>query len=393
MHNRIRIDEAAGPGLAFGGMLALAAGMGIGRFAYTPILPAMVAGLGFSKTAAGLIASANFLGYLAGALLAALPLLPGGRRRLFLAALVLGAVTTAAMAGTASLPMFLALRFLGGVASAFVLVLGSALVLDRLARAGRSPLAGLHFAGVGIGIAVSAVLVEVLRADGAGWRALWLACGVVSALVIPPVALLVPGGDATASSHAPASAPGPRGLGTVALCHGLFGFGYVATATFLLAIIRGSPGHGLAEMLIWLATGLAAAPSTAFWGGVGARIGVLRAYALAALVEAAGVTLGGLWPTPAGAFITAILLGGTIMGLTALGFTAAQAIAPAAQRRAFALITAGFGVGQIIGPVIAGWLLDRTGSFAPPSLLAAAALLLASWLAARLASRLRQEAA
>ena len=382
-----RTGRAGDVGLALGGMLALASAMGIGRFVYTPILPAMVAGLGLSKTAAGLIASANFLGYLAGALLAALPRLPGGRWGWFIAALILGAVAVAGMAAASSMAPFLLLRFAGGVASAFALVFGSALVLDRLALSGRGGLAALHFAGVGIGIAVSAVLVQALRTAGADWRGLWLAAGIVAAAVIPLTAWLVPPGEPVRPARPAGPTTARRGLGALALCHGLFGFGYVATATFLLAILRTAPHGGGSEMLVWLVTGIAAAPSTALWGGIGGRIGPLRAYALAALVEAVGVTVGGLWPTPAGALLTAILLGGTIMGLTALGFAAANTLAPGQQRRSFALITAGFGVGQIIGPVAAGWLLDRTGSFAPPSLVAATALVLAAGIALGIARR------
>ncbi len=116
--------------LAVGGMLALASSMGIGRFVYTPILPAMAAALALSKTGAGLIASANFMGYLAGALLTASPWLSRSRRAWFLAALVLGSAATAGMGLADSMAVFLMLRFLGGMASAFVLVLGSALIIE-----------------------------------------------------------------------------------------------------------------------------------------------------------------------------------------------------------------------------------------------------------------------
>src|SRR5689334_8841451 len=114
--------------LASGGLVALAAAMGIGRFIYTPILPLMVEELGLSQGQAGLIASANFAGYLAGALAAALPSLPGSRRAWFLGALAASAATTAAMAFGDGLAPFIVLRFVGGAASAFVLVLSSTLV-------------------------------------------------------------------------------------------------------------------------------------------------------------------------------------------------------------------------------------------------------------------------
>jgi predicted MFS family arabinose efflux permease len=372
-------------GVALGGMLALAAGMGIGRFVYTPILPDMAAALGLSKSAAGLIASANFLGYLAGALLAALPHLPGGRRTWFLAGLATSAATTAAMALPDTMLPFLVLRLTGGVASAFVLVLGSALVLDQLALLHRPARAALHFAGVGVGIAASSVLVDALHAEGADWRSLWLASGVVAALAVPLAAWLVPdtdGGPAPAS-HPIASARErlPRGLGALTLCHGLFGFGYVVTATFLVAVVRAAPQARALEAVVWLVVGLAAAPSIAAWGWVAARTGPLRAYALACLLEAVGVAAGGLWSTPAAALVSAFLLGGTFMGITALGFAAVRTLGAQHQRRSFALITAGFGLGQIAGPIVAGVLLDRTHSFAAPSLVAAGAVAVAAAIA------------
>jgi len=150
--------------LALGGLVALAAAVGIGRFVYTPILPLMVEDLGMTKGAAGLLASANFAGYLAGALLAATPTLPGSRRNWLLLALIMSSLTTGAMAFASSTVAFLTVRFAGGVASAFVLVFASALVLDRLSAAGRPDLAAVHFACVRAGMALSAVLVSSLVA-------------------------------------------------------------------------------------------------------------------------------------------------------------------------------------------------------------------------------------
>ena len=382
--------RASGGAAALGGMVALASALGIGRFVYTPILPAMAEALGLSQAAAGLIASANFLGYFAGALLAAAPQLPGSRRDWLLGALLLGAATTAGMGLVSGLPTFLLLRFLGGTASAFVLVLGSALVLDHLARVGRGGLAAVHFAGVGLGIAASAVLVAALQAAGADWRWLWLASGGAAAVTIPLTAWLVPDLGAPPARPAHIRPPGARyapGLGRLALCHGLFGFGYVITATFLVAAVRAAPGARPLEPAVWLVVGLAALPSTAAWSWIGRRLGLWRAYALACLIEALGVAAGGVWVTPTGALLAAALLGGTFMGITALGFGAARALAPDDQRRAFALTTAGFGLGQIAGPVAAGLLLDATGRFAVPSLLAAGALLVAALLAVRGAAR------
>jgi predicted MFS family arabinose efflux permease len=366
-------------------MLALASALGIGRFVYTPILPVMVEGLDLSKAQAGLIASANFVGYLVGALLAAAPRLPGSRRAWLLGALVLGAATTGAMGIFSSVPAFLVLRGVGGAASAFVLVFASALVLDRLAASGRGGLSALHFAGVGVGIALSAVLVSPLRAGGADWRTLWLASGAASLAAAAAVAWLAPKGETPRAAGAPPpSAREPTSapqMNRWAIAYGLFGFGYVVTATFLVAIVRAEPEIRSVEPFVWLIVGVTAAPTVAAWDRLATRWGIERAFAIACLLEAAGVAASVLWPTAAGELLASALLGGTFMGITALGLAGGRRLAGADPRRAFAILTASFGVGQIVGPTFAGLLHDWTGAFVLSSLLAASALVAAAAIA------------
>jgi predicted MFS family arabinose efflux permease len=366
---------------ALGGLIALAAAMGIGRFVYTPILPPMLMALGLSKATAGLIASANFAGYLAGALATAGLRLPGSRRTWLLGALLVSGLTTAGMGAVSLVPAFLALRFAGGVASALSLILCSALVMDRLAEARRPALAALHFAGVGVGIAISAVLVAGLLAAGAGWRTLWDASGALSLLAIGAVAALVPARPEPAP-HAHPAGPAPRDprLQRLTVAYGLFGFGYVITATFIVAIVRATPAVRPLEPVIWVVVGLAAAPSVFFWGRLGQRIGVPAAFAVAALAEAVGVAASVAWPTAAGIMLASVLVGGTFVGLTSLGLVRARELARGDAGRAIATVTSAFGTGQIIGPLLAGYLSDTLGGFTVPTLIAAGALVVAAWL-------------
>ncbi len=363
--------------LALGGLLAMAAGIGVGRFVYTPILPPMVEALQLSKSAAGLIASANFVGYLVGALVAAVHL-PGARRTWLLAALALNALCLAAMGLATALPLILLLRLGAGIASAFALIFSSALVLDRLARAGRGGLSAVHFAGVGIGIAVSAALVATLG----DWRTMWFASAALALVAGIAVAALVPAEEtaAQANTSPPAARLTPRFVALLA-AYGLFGFGYVITATFIVAMVRESPAIAALEPAIWVIVGLAAAPSVALWGGLARRVGILRGFALAAIVEAAGVAASVLWLTPASIILAAVFLGGTFMGLTALGLIAAREAGGGDPRRRIALMTAVFSAGQIVGPAFAGYLYDRTGSLVGPSWCAAAGLVVAAGLA------------
>ncbi|MBS0243007.1 MAG: YbfB/YjiJ family MFS transporter, partial [Proteobacteria bacterium] len=273
--------------LALGGLIAMAAAMGIGRFVLTPILPAMLSGLGWSKLEGGLVASANFAGYLAGALGAGLPLLAERRRLVLAVALFVCATTTGAMGLVSSLEALGALRFIAGAASAIVLISASALVLERLGASGKSRFAAMHFAGVGIGIAISAALVASLASSGYDWRWLWLASG--AALLIGTV--LAPLLVSAEPQQVRTPVKSGRGVSAIRLtvAYGLFGFGYIVTTTFLVALVRETAEIRPLEPWIWLIVGVAAAPSATLWQALGRRIGLLRAFAVAALAEAVGV--------------------------------------------------------------------------------------------------------
>ena len=363
--------------LAFGGLLALATAMGVGRFVYTPILPAMVDELGLTQSQAGLIASANFLGYLIGALIAALPMLAGSRRGWLIGGLFASGLTTGLMAFATTMPPFLLLRFAGGVASAFVLVFSSALVLDRLARAGHGSLASIHFAGVGAGIATSAALIAGLIALDATWDMLWIAGAAISLVATAAVAWMIPGGDDPTPNTAPAAGSGGRGLAVLIASYGLFGFGYVITATFIVAIVRGSAEIAPLEPVIWIIVGLAGIPSIAIWAMIDKRIGTLNAYVAACLVESLSVAISVMWQTPAMLVLSAVLFGGTFMAIVALGIAAARRMSDGNAQRILALMTASFGLGQIAGPAFAGVVFDMTGSFVWPSAIAALVLVVA----------------
>jgi predicted MFS family arabinose efflux permease len=367
--------------LALGGLLSLAVAMGIGRFAYTPLLPEMMAAVPLSSSAAGLIASSNFLGYLIGALAAALPIFSRQRRVLLLALAASGA-TTAMTAMSSELSVLLAIRFAGGVASAFVFVFASSLVLARLHAVGRPNLVAVHFAGVGTGIAASAAFLAILSVVGIGWRGDWLALGAVSMMAFPAVARLL-GPEPTGHQEArePARPLGlTRSLAALITAYGLFGFGYVITATFLVAIVRATPEMQVLERAIWVLFGLAAIPSVTLWTWFAGRVGILVAMALACIVEAIGVAASVLVPSLAGAILASIFLGGTFVGITALGLVGARSLSNSDPARVTALMTGSFGAGQIIGPAFAGLVVEVTGNYVMPTLVAALALLVAAGL-------------
>lgn len=388
-----------------GGASALVAAMGIGRFAYTPLLPYMQRDSGLTIAAAGYLASANFLGYLAGALLAM-----GVRRERrgawFAVGLATSVLTTLAMSVTDSPWLLGLIRTASGIASAWVLIHGSAIVLDALARAGRPTLFSVLYAGVGVGIAGSAGIVEWMSRAQAGAGAMWLAIGVAAAvfalpgiLVRDPPAIRGPAPVGTASGrtaldapasaardHAPpalAAAGERRALAWLTLAYGCLGFGYVITATFLVVILRGRAEWRAYEMLAWMCVGLAGAPSNYVWMRIAQRVDPYRAMIAAYVLEAIGVLAAVSGASLGLVMLGAVLLGGTFMGITALGITTGRLLARGDSGPIVGRMTAAFGFGQIVGPALGGWLAERTGSFTWPSLLAAATLVAAAAMVAQ----------
>ena len=367
--------------LAIGGLAALAAAIGIGRFVYTPILPAMLEALGWSKADAGLVASANFLGYFLGAVAAGRSLIARRPRQWLLSGLAASAITTAGMALDAGLAWFVVLRFAGGAASALVIVCASTLVLERLAASGHGALAAIHFAGVGGGIMISAAAVSAITAAGGDWRLMWAGAAVIAFLGVALATLLIPAAAPTVVAAARAPSAGLGRLAPIIVAYGLVGLGYVITSTFLVTIVRSTPAIRALEPWIWMLFGLAAVPSVALWSRLGSRIGLARAFAVAALVEALGVAASVEWVSIAGVCMSAILLGGTFMGLTALGLMVAREASGDQAQQAIGRMTASFSIGQMAGPLLAGHLYEQLGSFRAASLVAAAGLVIAAFLA------------
>ena len=367
--------------LALAGMIGMAVAMGIGRFVYTPILPAMMEQLGLSASDAGLIASANFLGYLAGAVLAAGGWAQGRERVLMLAGLGASTILAAAMAVSDNLAVFLAVRLLAGFASAFVMVFLASIVFSHLVAAQRGDLQALHFAGVGLGIALSSAMILLLGEMAADWRADWYGSAALSALGFVAVACLVDRGPyAAGPTGREPRLPDSPALRRIIVAYGLFGLGYIVTATFLVAIVRQGDGGRQFEALVWLVTGLAGIPSVFLWNRLANSLGMPAAYVIACVVEAAGVAASVMTGGRFGPLFGGVLFGATVIAITALGLQLARLHAPLSTRRAFALMTASFGVGQIVGPVMAGFVAQWSGSFFLPSLCAALALLLSALL-------------
>ena len=368
-----------------GGVIALALAMGVGRFAFTPILPAMLAATGLETDGAGFIASLNYLGYFLGALGAAL--VPRGtvRTATFRAALVASVATTAGMGLTEDFTAWSVLRFVSGLASGFIFVLGVAMVLDALARAGREAWTGWLYTGIGLGIASSGLFVMLLG-EGVGWRGDWLWLGLICTVTGMASWLWVtdPPEAGTAASKPVGTAPGgilSAPLLLLTLAYFLEGGGYIVSGTFLVAILKSAPDTVALGDAAWVIAGLVCMPSGLIWAAAGRRLGLWRALILAHLVQAAGILLPMLG-SPVAGLLSAASFGGTFVGIVMLSFTLGRRLSGGAAARVVGAMTSAYGLGQILGPLPAGIAVARTGSYDTALIGAAAAVVIGAALLA-----------
>jgi hypothetical protein len=389
--------------IALAGLAALAVAMGIGRFAFTPILPMMLHDGVVDLSRASWLAGTNYVGYLVGALLCTFD--PWLRRRLAIRTQVDGpALVRRGLAATALLTLAMALpwpaawpalRFAAGVASAYVLVYSAGWCLAQLAARGAPALGGVMFAGPGAGIVASGLLASVMVSWQWHASAAWIVFALLAALLsaaawhvfrreneAAPAAL-----SGAATELAPvaqnASAPpdGNAEVATLAFAYGISGFGYIVTATFLPVIARAAiPGSPLID-LFWpifgagvvagalLASRLPAVPDQ--------RLRIATAY----VMQSIGIGIGVAWPTEAGFAAGSLLLGLPFTTLTFFTMQEVRRIRPRAAASTIGLVTTVWALGQSLGPPLVAALLRQSGGDAHTafqrSLMVAAAALLA----------------
>jgi hypothetical protein len=364
----LRLESASRPALSARAVCAvavtaLAVAMAVGRFAFTAMLPLMIRdGVLVAQTGSWLAAS-NYLGYLVGALTASW--LAASPQAIIYGSLLGIAALTAAMGVLDGAALWIGLRFAAGVLSAWALVATSTWALGHLARVGRLDLAGIVFAGVGLGIVFVGGFCLIAAQPGVTAAMLWLALGGISAVAaILPTFLL-----ARDRIRFPVPSHGLPVGGTIAsgnfglvICYGALGFGYILPATFLPALAREVIDDPQIFGLAWPVFGAAAALSTAVTVWTARRASRLRLWAVSHIVMAAGVVLPSLWLSAATIGIAALFVGSTFTVATMFGLQEARARQPANPTRILASMTAAFAIGQLAGPLATGVL-----SFLPVS--------------------------
>lgn len=373
-------------------MVGLAVVLGVGRFAFTPLLPLMLADGSIGLKAGGWLASANYAGYFVGAVsCAALRVAPARMVRFGLAATVL---LTAAMGVGHLLPVWLAVRFVAGVVSAWTFVFVSQWGLRRLAELSAPEWSGVIYAGPGVGIVLTGLIGSALAGQRAasGWLGFAALSAVLSVAIwrtfgtAPAPAHVAP--PAAAAPHAAAGAPaaptdpaaGRRNhrmdAAWLVVLYGAPGFGYIITATFLPVIARaalpaGSPWPDLFWPMFGAALIVGAISAARLPGHWDNRL----LLAAGCATQALGIVAGIVWPNAAGFSVGSALLGLPFTAITLFAMREARRLHGERAAGLMGYATASYGIGQILGPLVAAPLAARFGSFTPALWVAVAALL------------------
>jgi predicted MFS family arabinose efflux permease len=361
------------------GIASLIVAMGIARFAYTPLLPVMQQQAGLGLVEAGWLAAANYTGYLCGAVIASLISDLVLKDRLYRIGMVLAVASTAMMGMSTDTTVWVLSRFLAGLSGAAAMLLGTGLILNWLIRHNHRSELGIHFSGIGLSIAGCATAVT-LMAHALDWRQQWFAFTAIGCVAIIPALAWLPAPDTsgmTASGRKlEDQPPNPLFMRVLMAAYFCAGIGFVVSATFIVAIINHLPGMAGQGNLVFLAIGLGAAPACINWDFIARRTGELNALIAAAILEVVGillpVTMDGLIP----AILGALLFGGTFMGMVSLVLTIAGRHYPTRPAKMMGRMTLSYGVAQIIGPAVTGWMAASSGGYAGGLYLAAGFMVL-----------------
>ena len=345
------------------GIAALTIAVGIGRFSYTPILPYMISELNLTTTEAGLIASSNYLGYLLGSLIPIFPQFPKNIRSIFIYSIFISITSLFAMGLTNTFEVFILIRFIHGIFSAFVLILGTSLIVSHVQKKGKIFLGTAHFSGVGLGMALSAIVVSYLGFLNFTWDELWFSIGILAIMLSFQIIKFTPIQKAEVKYNLKSKNKTSLGFSLITISYGLYGFGYVAFGTFISTMSRLTPGLEKTEPYVWFVVGVTGIPSVFFWNWFGSKIGNDIGLFLANLILGLGVLFSVLINNEFGIFISCILFGLSFVPITSMCLLEGQERFSGSFIVSTAILTFSFSIGQMIGPYLSGLLTDYYNSF------------------------------
>ena len=360
------------------GIMSLIVLVGIARFAYTPILPIMQQQAGLGIYEAGWLATINYVGYLAGAIIASQISSLVLKDKLYRIGLIVAVVSTLGMGLTDNIWLWSILRFFAGLSSAAGLLLASGLIMNWLIRNGHRSELGIHFSGMGLGIIICSLLVE-LASRSFDWQTQWYLLTVLGVVLLIPAWAWLPRPDTSGVSNSGQTLvdtpPSALFMRLFMLSYFCAGVGMVVSSTFIVSIIDQQPS--LAGLGAWtfMILGVGAAPACIVWDLVARRIGDVNALIVASLLQAVSILLPLAENNLFMAISGAALFGFTFIGVVSLVLSMAGRYYPTKPAKMMGKMTITYGIAQIISPSVVGWLAKDSGDYSVGLYIASAAML------------------
>ena len=248
--------------------------IGFSRFIYTPILPNMQNDLSLSSTTMGIISSYNYLGYLFGSVI---PIIWkfNNFRNIIISSSVFSVLTIYLMGLTTDIKLFMILRFLCGVSSAFGFVFTISLMFNFYKESKNKSLQLLHFCGIGLGIVIGTITVWIISITGLFWNHQWMFIGFIGILLCIPIIIFLPKELVLEiNKSSPVKSKLKIDFITISLGYFFFGIGYIIFGTFISAITKNSFEIASYQYFSWIIVGLFAIPSVLFWDWISRRISI-----------------------------------------------------------------------------------------------------------------------
>lgn len=354
------------------GLCSLMLMMGIARFAYTPLLPVMLEQTLLSKESAGWLAAINFMGYLSGALIAALVNSIEQKDKLYRLGIFVAILTTALMATAENMWVWSISRYFAGLSSAAGLLIGSALVLNWLLRHTQKSEMGLHFVGLPLGIVFCSLIVLLMgnvTVEGMtlNWSEQWWWLVLVACLLACPAWFWLPRPTPLPQSQQTAvmqdNPPGAQFFWLMMAAYFCAGYGYVISTTFIVDIVDQQPALQGNGAITFMMMGLAGVPAAILWDKLARQRGYVSALLYAFILKAIGIIVPALTDNLVLILLSAALFGFSFVGLVSLVLTMAGLFYPSKPAKLMGKLTIAYGIAQIGAPAFTGWLAESMGHY------------------------------
>ena len=351
------------------GICALMLTMGIARYAFTPMIPHMQEQTGMSESLAGWLAGWSYIGYLVGLFIVWLMRDFRLKDFFYRYGLFIAVFTTAAMALHDHRLVWYLSRFFAGISTAFGFMLGTGLVLKWLIHYREKHEMGLHFAGAGLGIVLSALIVG-FSADyllgGLDWRGQWLTLAAVGMVLSVPALLLMPVPKseqiAAAKINDRSAEPSKKWLTLLTIAYVCAGVSNTVNITFTSLITEYVPLKSKGTEM-WLYVGLAAAPAPFIWDRIARKKGYLYSIRAAFLVNIVSNLIMIASVSYLAVSISSFMFGFAFMGIVSLTLTIIGNKYRYRATQVMAQLTLGYCLAQIVSPIIVGVIAEQSGNF------------------------------